>query len=228
MDMDVLLITGLILLLVFAGIGYTVWAEKKRTEGLALAASQLGLEFIKDGAQSGLLERLSDFMLMQQGRGRKFQNLISGDTDEIRISIFDYQYTTGSGKQQQTHKQTIICLESGMLAIPAFTLRPENFFDKIGGALGIQKDINFEEFPNFSKMFLLKSANEPAVRALFHRELVEKLEKSRRQSMETAPGKVILYVSGQRKSPEQLKELFAEALEYFSLLTQAPGRSHAS
>ncbi len=226
--MEAILIIGVILLFVGAGIAYTVWAEKKRTEGLAMAAEQMGLEFIKEAGQTGVLERLADFMLLQQGRGRKLQNLITGDSGDIRISIFDYQYTVGSGKQQHTHKQTVICLESGLLAIPSFTLRPESFFDRIGGALGIQKDIDFDEYPNFSKTFLLQSGDETAVRSLFHPELVQKLEMNRRQCMEAAPGKVILYIASQRRNPEQLKELFAEALEYFNLLTQHAGRtSHA-
>ncbi len=222
--MEIILIVGGTLLLIAVIIGTVRWFDKKRTEGLQRAADEMGLDFRKDG-DPALQQRLSGFQLFNQGRARKLRNLVVGDSGDINISIFDYQFTTGSGKHQHTASQTVVCLASPLLEIPSFTLRPESMFDKIGGVLGLQKDINFEQFPNFSRIYLLKSDNEVAVRDLFHSELVLSLEKNKRICIEAASGNVIIYNARQRKKPEQLKELFGEALEYFNQLTKQDARS---
>lgn len=222
--MEAVLIIGGILVLVALIIGGAWWFDKKRTEGLQQVAEEMGLEFRKEG-DAQLQNGLARFQLFNQGRARKLRNLVVGDAGDISISIFDYQYTTGSGKHQHTSAQTVVCLASPLLDIPSFTLRPESMFDKIGGALGLQKDIDFDEFPNFSRIYLLKSDNETAVRELFHRELVASLEKNKRISIEATSGNVIIYNARQRKKPEQLKELFSEALEFFNHLTSKDART---
>jgi hypothetical protein len=221
--MEVVLIFGGVLLLIAMIIGGAWWFDKKRTEGLQQVAEEMGLEFRKDG-DAELQQQLARFQLFNQGRARKLRNLVVGDSGDINISIFDYQYTTGSGKHQHTSAQTVVCLASPLLEIPPFTLRPESMFDKIGGVLGLQKDINFDQYPNFSRIYLLKSDNEAAVRELFHSELVASLEKNKRICIEATFGTVIIYNARQRKKPDQLKDLFSEALEFFNHLTRQNAR----
>jgi hypothetical protein len=216
--MEPMFIIGGIILVILVIMGAAWWSDKKRTEGLQMAAEQIGLEFRREG-DARLQQTLTDFQLFNQGRKRKLQNLVVGDTGDLNISIFDYQFTTGSGKHQHTANQTVVLLRSPDLEIPRFTLRPESMFDKIGGVLGLQKDINLEDFPVFSRMYLLKSEQEAAVRQLFHANLVQALEKNKRICIEAAPGQVIIYNARQRRKPEQLKSLFAEALEFFEHLT---------
>ena len=57
----------------------------------------MGLTFSPDG-DPHLLTRFSDFKLFNVGRGRRMSNLIQGDSGEVKIAIFEYKYTTGSGK----------------------------------------------------------------------------------------------------------------------------------
>ena len=168
--MDVLIIIlvfGAIGLLIGGGIWYSVYAAKKRREAMLEAAESMGLTFFPDGDPS-LLNQLSAFKLFNQGRGRKMKNLIQGDSGEVNIAIFDYQYTTGSGKHSQTHVQSVVALQSSELVCPDFTMRPEGMFDKIGGMMGFQ-DIDFDTHPDFSRMFVLKAPDEQAVRDFFKR-----------------------------------------------------------
>ena len=141
------LIIGGIAALVIGGIAYSYYANKKRRESMQQHAEEMGLTFVLEG-DANLLSRLSAFKLFNQGRGRKMKNLIQGDSGEVSIAIFDYQYTTGSGKNSHTHNQSIVSLQSSQLVCPDFTMRPEGMFDKIGSALGFQ-DIDFEQHPLF-------------------------------------------------------------------------------
>ena len=199
-------------------IAFARWNERRRTSQLQQQAEELGLDFRPAGDEQ-LRERLGGFRLFQQGRSRKLRNLVVGDAGEFNISIFDYQYTTGGGNHQVTVVQTVALLESEDLQIPPFSLRPESMFDKLGGALGLQKDINFPEHPDFSKMFLLQSADETGVRELFHSDLIGLLQDHKGISIEAVPGLVIIYNSRQRRKPMQLKQFFGEALEIMNALT---------
>ena len=168
------IIIGAIISLVVVGIIYSIYAEKKRREQLQQTAEEMGLIFFPEGDEL-LFNRLSAFNLFNQGRGRKMKNLIQGDSGEVKIAIFDYQYTTGSGKNSHTHQMSIASLQSADLNCPDFTMRPEGMFDKIVGALGFQ-DIDFESHPTFSGIFVLKSSNEVAIRSYFNPALLEFFE----------------------------------------------------
>lgn len=217
--MNSILIIGAIVAFVLLIIGSAWWFEKKRTESLQQAATEMGLEFLP-GGDAGLKDRLASFRLGSLGRARKCKNVISGDTGDIRITIFDYRYTTGSGKQQRTTVQTVSMLESDQLDVPSFSLRPENLLDRIGGALGLQQDIDFDEYPEFSKRYLLQGADESAIRAFFHSELIAAVMQKKNLCVEAAPGQVIVYQAGKKQSADRVRDLFSESLDYFNLLMQ--------
>ncbi len=206
-------VIGVIVVLVLGGIIYSMIAEKKRREHLQTAADEMGLTFVLEGDEI-LFNRLSNFNLFSQGRGRKMTNLIQGDSGEVKIAIFDYQYTTGNGKNSHTHRLSIAALESTNLICPDFTMRPEGMFDRIGSALGFQ-DIDFDTHPNFSDMFVLKSSDEQAVRDYFKPRLLEFFESKKGISVEAQRGIMFFYRAGHRVKPEELKNLLSDAYEVF-------------
>ena len=176
----------------FAIIGVLAYlADKKRKEALEALAKEMGLEFFPDG-NSELEQQLSGFNLMNRGYSKKLNKLILGQTDDVTIAIFDYCYTTGSGKNRSRHSQTVASLQSNQLSHCDFTMRPEGFMDSIGGALGFQ-DIDFESHPNFSNMFVLKGDSEEAVRSRFQPAVLEYFEDKPGVSVESHAGNIILY-----------------------------------
>ena len=189
---------------------------KKRRETIQEHAEAMGLTFFPDG-DSELMNRLSLFKLFSQGRGRKMTNLIQGDSGEVSIAIFDYQYTTGSGKQSQTYSQSVVALQSNQLVCPDFTIRPENLFDKIGGALGFQ-DIDFESHPLFSKSFVLQSSDEKAIRQYFDQSVLDFFAAKPGISVEAQSGTLFFYRSGRKIQPEQIKDNLAQAYEIFGMM----------
>lgn len=200
-------------------LGFFWWAhvqEQKRRESLEAAAQEMGLRYSADGDPQ-LFAFTQKFSACNTGRRRKLYNLIEGETDELLIAIFDFTYTTGSGKNSRTHNHTMVMLRSVQLKNPPFTMRPENFFDRIGSALGFQ-DIDFETHPVFSESFVLKSPEEVATRNFFNANLLEHFEQKKGVSVEADIGAMIFYRPGKRAAPEEVKDLFEEAYVVFGAM----------
>ncbi len=214
--MDVVLTFVAIALFIGGGIWYSMYQAKKRREGFIEAAQEMGLQSNPDG-DSELFDRFAGFKLFSKGRARKMTNVVLGDSGEVKIAIFDYQYTTGNGKQTRTHYQSVVSLESQQIQCPEFSMRPENMLDKIGGAIGLQ-DIDFETHPVFSKMFVLKSSNEAGIREYFKPALLEFFETRKGISVEAAPGALFFYRPLKKIRPAEIKDYLAQAYEVYGAM----------
>lgn len=205
---------------IFALIGFTAllgWlGEKKRRQKMAEVAESLGLEYFQNG-NDALTARLGHFSLFGQGRARKLTKLILGTTDDVQIAIFDYQYTTGGGKNSQTHKQTVTFLGSGQINAPSFVMRPESIFSRMGGLLGF-KDIDFDSHPRFSKMFVLKGSDAVAIREFFTPALLDFFEEQKGICLEAMPGMVLFYWPRKRVKPDDIRDSLSKAYEIYGLV----------
>lgn len=218
------IIIGGVILFIVGGVLVGSYFEKKRRENLLAAAEEMGLSYFPDG-NPDLQSRMSRFGLFNTGHSKKLNNLILGDTDEVRIAIFDYSYTTGSGKNKSTSRQTIAALESDSLnPIPEFSMRPESMFHKIGGVFGMQ-DIDFDSHPEFSKMFLLKGPEETEIRSLFRPILLDFFEQKKGVCVEAGPGSLIFYRSRKKVPPEEIKVLLEEAYQVFGAIVDPEAKS---
>ncbi len=190
--------------------------EKKRTAAMDQAAQQLGLPFFPKGDMS-LVEQLSHFKLFSKGRARKIKNMIHGDAGAVEVGIFDYQYTIGSGKNSSTHKQTVITFRDDHLTLPQFLLRPEGFFDKIGGMIGLQ-DIDFETHPVFSKSFVLQGESETQIREQFNPDVLTFFEENQGWTVEAGLQHLTIFKPNKRVAPEQVRSFMEDAFKIHGVL----------
>ena len=194
--------------------------EKQRRDAFAQAADSLGLSFSAEGS-STFFSHMEHFPLFDKGHSKKLRNLIQAETEEVRISIFDYKYTTGSGKNQSTHHQTVVSLESQLFNIPTFKMRPEGMFDKVGSALGFQ-DIDFDTHPDFSNQFVLQGPDEDRIRKFFDGKLLTFFEGMRGLCVETkSHGALIFYRNRKRTKPEEIRTKLEEAYRIFNMMVEA-------
>ena len=205
--------------LVFVGliIAAVMYAEKKRTEALEKVASDLSLSFSKNHDE-GLLATMQRFSLFNQGHSRKMKNVMQADTEIARLSIFDYQYTTGGGQHSHTHTHTVVSMESDDLKLPNFRIRPEGFFDRVGSALGFQ-DIDFDDDKAFSDAYVLAGDDEEAIRAFLTPQLRKLLVEHKKCCVESDHG-VFVFYRGRRK-PEQIRELMDEGFRVYTAFQEA-------
>lgn len=217
-------IVGFIVLVVVAvaAIMATVYyLEKKRTEEMSAAAARLGFSFSPDG-EPGFLESLASFRLFSRGRSRKIRNLLRRQVDDIHITVFDYRFTTGGGKHNQTHDQTVGLFETERLELPAFALRPEHVFHRLAGALGYQ-DIDFEQDPGFSESTLLQGLDETQIRSLFEWNLRAYFARHPGVCTEGEGSRLLFYRQGRRVDPAQLEGFVDEGLDVLSAVLEAGG-----
>ncbi len=192
-----------------------LYYARKRTEALQGAALSLGLSFSKQ-ADAALLPSLSQYHLFSQGHSKKAKNLLNGSVKAIDVTIFDYRYTIGSGKNSHTRSQTVILFKSNLLHLPLFTLRPENLFHKIGKAFGYQ-DIDMESHPAFSDKYLLRSKDEQACRELFTENILEYYDQHQGLSTEGGGDRILFYRASKKVRPEGMQSFLEEGIQVFSL-----------
>jgi hypothetical protein len=185
--------------------------ERERTRGLEAAAKPLGWSFAATQPLD-VIPGLERFGLFGQGRSRSITNFMAGQKDDVRAAVFDYQFTTGSGKTQSTVRQTVSYLRSETLGLPAFSVRPENVFHRIGSAFGYQ-DIDFPDRPEFSQRCLLRGPDEAAVRTAFPAEVTAFFEGEAKWCADGEGEELFLWRSGKRAAPAELPGMLASATE---------------
>jgi hypothetical protein len=197
---------------VYIGMRYL---NRQRTQALNALAASLSFTFSEKGDGS-LTAQLSVFHLFSQGYARRIANVFTGKFNLVPVTVMDYKYTTGGGKDSHTWQQTVLVMDCEKLQLPRFILHPENIFDKIGSVFG-RKDINFDTAPVFSKRYFLRGDNEAAVRALFNTAVLGYFEQHPGLSMECDGVRLIFYRTSKRVPPDKFQTFLQEGYDAFSL-----------
>lgn len=183
-------------------------AAKKRQADLLALAQELGLRVYEPpppgcfsvglrigeiADTSGATTQFQHFQLFQTGHSKQVGTVLTGQRGEVEWWLFDYQYTTGSGKNQSTHSHTVIG------AIPPFSMpwmsiRPQNFLDTIGAAIGV-RDVQFES-EEFNKKYYVRASDERACFDLLHPQMLEWLLSVGRVNLEFSPRSFMWVLSG--------------------------------
>jgi hypothetical protein len=209
------IILGVIVIIAVASYFIGNIRRKKRTAAFERVAAELGLSFSpQDNAL--FASELGWCELCSRGRGKNALNLMRGSNDGREISVFDYQYVTGYGRSRRVTTSTVACLRSEGPPLPGFTLRPKGTWDKISNLFGGTK-IDFDTHPAFSRSFVLRSQNEPAVRALFTPQVLDYFEQHPGISAEGSGDTLLYYRQGKRVPPDGVSQFLADAFESLSL-----------
>ncbi len=204
--MSVVLVPVLILITLGA-IAFAVYFARQqaraRTVALGGLASRLGWRFHGEEKDEGLDETYPQFDQFGRGHSRYAYNRLSGciqgfDT-ELSAEAGDYHYkvTSGSGKHRSTRtcefSYLVVTLPFGPL-LPSLRVRPENFWDKLAGAMGFE-DIDFES-AEFSRRHRVSSDNRRFTCALIDSRMIEFLLGTRPPAFELGAGVLLVLPSG--------------------------------
>lgn len=195
--------------------------ERKRTRKVAAVATSLGFGFRKDATEEDR-SLLANSALAGFGRSHVFSNVMEAPPkDDLRLTMFDFAYTTGFGKSRRTTTQTALRMDTPLLNLPSFLLQPENFLTKAFKIAGFN-DINFAEHAEFSKRYHLRAKDEAAVRQLFTPAIVQWCEaQSPRVTVEGNGNRLLMYRHGKRPKPEQIDAFLNEGKTLLALFVQA-------
>jgi hypothetical protein len=141
--------------------------KQERLDLYAAAANELQWPMIEKDS-SGLVNWLLDFRIFKMGSDKKVSPLLLKKEDELEFTaLFDYAYTVSSGKSSATFRQSVFFRYSKALALPHFFMLPEKWYHRVESFFGAQ-DIDFIEYPEFSKNYLLRGKDEEYVRHHFN------------------------------------------------------------
>ncbi len=162
----------------FAAIAYGAFQHhKKRIAEIQALANQLKFQYFPKGDAS-IESLLSNLDFFQHGRQRKITHLIKGQVkrkgQSVTVAIFDYRYTVGANFDDDDNCffLTALVFYDESLNLPGFELRREHLMDKMANVLGSQ-DINFSDFPTFSKQYRLLGAMPDRIRAFFQPNIIK-------------------------------------------------------
>ena len=150
----------LVLFLGIAVIVAAIWfshvQKKKRREGFALMATQLGLQYSAADPFGTLSE---PFALFEKGDGRGVENVLSGTWQQIDVHCFDYWYyeesTDSNGHRTKTYYRFDCVIAPVDAACSRLVIEHENLGTRIANALTFH-DIQFES-EDFNKAYYVKS-----------------------------------------------------------------------
>jgi hypothetical protein len=194
--------------------------ERARSKKIEAVASSLSLTFRRKPTEADKALAIGCY-LADVGYRRFVSNVVeAARTEELDLTLFDYQYTLGRGKSSTLGHQTITRMQSPFLKLPTFILFPETFFAKMGKMLG-RSDINFPESPEFSKKYVLRGEDEAAIRAIFSPALRQALVPLQQLTVEGAADLLFVFRVERRTEPEELSASIEEGKRILALFVEA-------
>jgi hypothetical protein len=142
---------------------FSWWQNKKLKERARQVAAAAGLNIDVDAQDPPA----DGFALMDRGHSRRvtFRMWATGSPDEV----FQYQYTTGSGKNRTTFRFSCALISLPFFA-PHVTIGREGFWSNLGQVIGI-RDIEIES-PEFNDCYRVSSDDERFAVTLLDHEMI--------------------------------------------------------
>ena len=107
---------GLIVVVIVVAVVVTWRMERARTEALRRVAETAGLSFAPK-ADLDVVRSLGDVQLFGRGHSKRVTNLMTGRLGDQQVAVFDYGYTTGSGKNRNNTNQTVMVASNSVQKI---------------------------------------------------------------------------------------------------------------
>lgn len=197
------------------GLIYAAWrAEKRRVEALRVAAQMMGFTFEEQADITGV----GDFPLFNHGRSSRLRNASRGELGGRAALIAEFSYVVSSGKSSHTVRQSVVVFMNQDTSLPDFELSPENVLHRLGQVFGYQ-DIDFESHETFSKKYLLRGADEEAIRRVFSSEALGFFESQPGWSAQSRGGRLMVFRAAKTADPAQLPVFAADTLRIAGALS---------
>jgi MFS superfamily sulfate permease-like transporter len=161
--------------------------------------------------------KYKDFPIQSGNTIRFEENILSKYADIGKIEVADLNITQGVRQAGQEVHVTVVHVSETNLPIPDFALEPESFGTKFSELVG-GKDIDFANYPEFSRKFYLRG-DEPAVRTFFKESVIRFLENREEIHIECHKHRLLLYKRldlldvAEIEFLEKYAEEFVEALQ---------------
>lgn len=209
----------LIVIVVIAAVAYDFYRRRRRR--LAMKRFADALEWVYQQGPVRDFDANYSHPAFHEGHGHRARNVIRGRVPTLRelsttVVLGDYEFTTGSGDDTQTHRFSFLVFELPLVMLPGLTVRHEWFGDRIAAALGFD-DIDFES-DEFNRRFVVKSANKRFAYDIVHPRMMEFMLGTRPPRLELRDDVLLVWHSQDAKwSPDEFRKQLAWSREFLGL-----------
>jgi len=183
----------IIIILAIGVVGFFAWQEeKKRREALLAWAHQRGWRLVSAKSKS-MHQDYPGLKVFQKGHSRYAKNIIKGEVHGRPVTMMDYRYVVGHGKNRSTHNRGLVILQTDFPTVPMF-IRRESALDRVGEFFGAD-DIDFES-SEFSRKFYVKSNDRKWAYDVIHTRTMEYLMRAPSFTIEFGLGEIAVYKTG--------------------------------
>lgn len=123
----------------------SVEMARRRTAEYASLSGSLGFDSPADPQAIAALQRhMAKLWPFTQGRRHRIKDSMAGDRDGLHWTIFDFRFTTGSGKHTHHHEGTAIAVQVPEILfgrLPTLSLTSKTFMSRLSRWLGFSKNV---------------------------------------------------------------------------------------
>jgi MFS superfamily sulfate permease-like transporter len=120
------------------------------------------------------------------------EDVLEGESYNHQINIVNLKMNDSSKVINGTIKLTGLYIKGFKGSLPVFKLQKEGTIEKLSETIKNTKDIDFEKFPIFSKMYYLHGADEDKIRNFFNYEIIHLLENNEGYYIESNGKEVLI------------------------------------
>jgi hypothetical protein len=132
--------------------------------------------------------------------------------DELFVFLHEHRGTQPGGVSGQLSRETVACYVLGQTNFPQFRLSPERWIEKAAARIGL-RDLDFADYPEFSRLYYLNAEDEAAVRNLFGADVLRSFESHPGWHVEGNGDTLLVYRDNQTVPLEQLPGFVQTAME---------------
>ena len=155
---------------------------------------------------------------IQKGNRILFEeNILTRYDAEERIDVSDMTLTEGAMQDKEDTHITVVHVSEIEYPIPDFALEPEGLLSKFSELVG-GKDIDYKEYPVFSKKYYLRSDFENEVHEFFSDPIIRFLENREEMHIECHKNKLLFYKKRDLMDPHEIEYVVKFAEEFVSLI----------
>lgn len=195
--------------------------ERRRLQGLPATARSLGLVY--EALSPATLDRLQRRLgvLRFPGKSPQVVNRMSGKVDGVPLELFDYGFRVSIRGRLRLQEQTVVVVPVPGAPMPAFTV--DVYVPVLQNRLPVpsasMREIKLDGHAEFSRLYVLKGADEPAVRSLFTPPVVAWMEALQPPASLECNGELLaLYRVGLVVQPDEVEPMVRGAIAIFRLL----------
>lgn len=194
---------------IVAGIFFSRVYSQRRVATMADVCDTMGFRFTEKADKLQLMSFVR-IPLFRRGHGQKGYYLMEGEVGGWPVTAMEYYYTTGSGKSQNVHCQTVVIVH-GADHLPAFELSPKSFWRKVGEVLGLV-NISFASNPAFMSAYHISGPDEKEIRAAFTPATLAYFAERRNLTVDSHDGHLAVYQQDKAFAAEEYPVRVAAAL----------------